>query len=335
MTASDPASEPASDPAAAPVPTAPPRRRRGFWAAVLAATALTAAGVAVAVHGWVATDGPAGAVRGYFDALSRADAAAALAYGDIPAGPRTFLTGDALRAAQRTAAIEDVDVRSSEQTGDRARVRVAYTLAFARHPLPVTATVGVHRTGDGWRLDHVAVATQVQLVQAGERATLAGVAVPAGTTLLFPGAVPVAFDTPYLRADPANDDVPVDAGATTQVLVDVTAAGRTAAVAALRAALARCLRAGADLRCPLPTERYVPGSLRGTVSSGLSGTDVDVAASDAGMLEIKTTVAVRGGFSRLEFDNTVTKRSGTTFRMAVAAHAYAVPPLRLQWDRPT
>ncbi|GAB2479267.1 hypothetical protein [Jatrophihabitans fulvus] len=306
-------------------------RRALYWTALVLALALAVGGGFVAVREWVDGDGPDGAVRGYFQALADGDAPTALAYGTIPDGPRALLTSSVLQVQQRLAPIDDVSVRTTLQTGDRARVEVSYSLGFADGAQRQQAVVPVHRTADGWRLNSVAVATQVQLLTAQQRATLAGRAIPEGTTLLFPGAVPVVFDTPYLRTTGGEDAVSASSDPTTQVGVTVSAAGRRAALAAVRTALGRCLRPGAPLTCPLPEGRYVPGSLRGSVTDD-DGLTVSVSSSRVGKLRVKGDVGVRGSYRRLEFDNTVTSRDGTTFRLPVVARTYATAPLRVTWD---
>lgn len=310
-------------------------RRRSFWTAVVLAVLVVVAGVVVAVRAWLPTGGPEGAVRGYFDALADGDAATALGYGTVPAGPRTLLTGPVLREQQRIAPIDDIGVRRVQAAGDRARVTVHYTLGFAGKSREVDAVVAVTRRGGDWRLDRVAVPTQLLVAQAAQRATILGAAVPDGTTLVFPGAVPLSFDTSYLRIAPDRGSVSLDAGTSTQVTVEVAPAGRTAVLAAVRSAVTSCLTTSRDPRCPLPTERYVPGSVRGVLTDDLSKLDVEVAGSDAGDLEVTGDVDVRGRFQRLEFDDRLTTKADTMFTLPVAAHAYAVAPLTLRWDRPT
>lgn len=335
MTGPPVAPPPAPPPPTARPPKAPrPPRRRAFWSAVVVAVLVTAAGVVVAVRAWSASAGPEGAVRGYFDALSRGDAATALGYGAIPAGARTYLTASVLADQLRVAGLDDVQVGRVDEDGDRARVGVRYTLGFAGGAQDVSATVGVRRDGGQWRLERAAVPTQLLVSQAVDRATVAGGTVPAGTALFFPGAVPVRFDTPYLQVRPAAGAIAPDAATSTRVDVEPSAAGRRAVVTALGTALAACLTSARDPRCPQPTERYVPGSVRGVVSGSLDDqVDVDVVADDTGELEASGDVSVRGSYRRLEFDNRVTAKRGT-FTVPVEARAYATAPLTLRWVRP-
>ena len=64
-------------------------RRALYWSAVVLAVAVLAGGAVFAYLGYRSTAGPDGTVRGYFAALARADAPAALGFGRLPAGPPT------------------------------------------------------------------------------------------------------------------------------------------------------------------------------------------------------------------------------------------------------
>src|SRR3954454_11020099 len=110
------------------------RRLVWYWIAVVAAAALFGGGLALAYLGYAATSGPDGAVRGYYAALQRSDAPDALAFGSVPNGAHILLTGDVLAEQQRIAPMRGFSVVSTVQDGDRATVRVRYTLAFPGNP---------------------------------------------------------------------------------------------------------------------------------------------------------------------------------------------------------
>jgi hypothetical protein len=289
------------------------------------------AGTTLAVVGYAETSGPGGAVRGYFAALARGDAAGALALGDVPAGPRALLTDDVLRAQQRTAPVQHVTIRRTTRDGDRARVAVRYVLGYRGSPQTVDSTVGVHRAKAGWRLDQAAVRTSFDVDRAVQRATVAGAAIPDGDALVFPGAVPIGFDTPYLQLDAAEDTVSLGHQGGVRVYVEVSPAGRAAMLAAVRRSLTACLTAG-GAGCPLPTERYVPGSIRGQATGDLAkNLTVELSGSDAGVLEVRGEQPVRASaWRRLTFANRAVTGSGTVV-LQVHARAYAVSPLRLVW----
>lgn len=314
-----------------------PRRRGLYWSAVAVALVALVVGTAVAWVGYRRTAGPDGAVRGYFAALADGDAARALGFGTVPDGPRDLLTAKVLREQQKLAAIRQVDVIATERHGDRATVTVQYRLEFASGPQQAVDTVEVERQGRSWRLARTAVATRIGLTEAVRRASVLGTPVPDDTVLLFPGALPLRFDTPYLELDPGTSSVRLSDGTDTPVDVQVSAAGRKAVTAAVRTALAECLGGGSvDPRCPVPSDRYVPGSLRGRLGpSAVSNLSLTVAPDPNGVIRISgRAIPVTGRYRVLDFENLPVTRSGTV-KLPVAAQAVAVAPLRIGWSDPS
>jgi hypothetical protein len=302
-----------------------------FWAAVLLALVALVGGGVVAYKAYESTAGPDGAVEGYFAALGRSDAPAALAFGDVPDGPHGLLTSAVLREQQQLAPLGHVEVVSVEQHGDAARVAVRYRLGFDSGARQVDDVVAVHRSGASWRLDRTAVPVRLELTQAADRVRLAGLRVPTAPTLLFPGALPVRFDTPYLQLAAGSRQLGFTTADDDELQVEASAAGRTAVTAAVTSALQKCLGAHPDVRCPLPSPRAVPGSLAGRVDgTGPLQLKVTVADAAAGLLEVDGTVPVTGHYRELDFDNLAKARSGTV-RVEVSASAYATQPLRLTW----
>lgn len=309
-------------------------RRRLYWLGVLVAVALLATGTTLAWQGYAATSGPEGVVRGYFAALARGDASDALAFGVLPAGPHTLLTGKVLEAQQRIAPIRHVSVGHVARHGATVAVPVTYVLAFPGKPIPVEVTVHLHRHGGDWRLDQVAVPTELDVGAAAQRMTVVGAGVPSGATLLFPGALPIGFDTPYLALDPQQDTVTFGAPPTVTVAAVPTPAAQTALLAQTRRMLQTCVTGSPDVACPLPDERYVPGSLHGTLDGGLQNAVVRVDPNDrAGTLDVSAEAAVHGSYRKLGFDNVATAGTGTV-TVEIHAAASAVPPLRLRWTAP-
>ncbi|WAX59254.1 hypothetical protein M6B22_10935 [Jatrophihabitans cynanchi] len=314
------------------------RRHRGaFWAAVLLSVLALGGGTAVAYQAYRSTAGPDGAVRGYLAALADSDAPAALAFGDLPAGPHTLLTDAVLREQQRIAPIRRVQVVSVDQAGNQAQVAVRYRLEFATGVQIVNDTVAVHRRGHAWRLDRTAVATDLHLAQAADRATVLGAAVPDGTVLAFPGAVPIRFDTPYLQLVPQSASVSFARPNAGQGRVEVSEAGRKAVGAALEKALRGCLAAGkaADPVCPLPSDRFVPGSLSGRITGSAAGSmNLDVEDAAAGAIEITGSVPFTGSYRELTFDNLDVHKQGT-LQLPLASAAYPVSPIVIRWKAGT
>lgn len=306
-------------------------RRRLSLAGVLLGTALVACGAVVAVCGAAATDGPADVVRDYFAALARGDAAHALAYGTVPPGPRRLLTATVLREQLHIAALQDVAVEETERHGDRATVTVHYAMAFADGAVPTSTSVALHRTRGEWWLDRTAVGAVLAPSTARERLTLLGAPVPSSRTLLFPGALPITTDTPYLELVPTLDYVSFGTPSTLGVSVRVSDAGQAAVRTAVRTALSRCLAGTtAELTCPLPTNRYVPGTVRGTLNGPLGGL-VGLDRNDpAGLLTFAGTPTITGSWQRLDFHN-VPRPERAQVQLDVRASGYAVAPLRMRW----
>ncbi|MEO9139716.1 MAG: hypothetical protein ABI345_11675 [Jatrophihabitans sp.] len=315
-------------------PPGPRRRPRLFWSGVVLAVALLAGGVVVATLGYAKTSGPDGAVRGYFAALARADAPSALAFGDLSPGvPHTLLTGDVLAEQQRIAPIGNVSVDAPKVDGERATVRVRYTLAFPGKVQPVTATVTLHSTDGGWRLDRAAIDTQLLVEQADQRATVLGAGVPDGTVAVFPGAAPIRFDSPFLQQGGSQDSVAFDSGATTEIFAAVSPAGRRAATQAIARALRACLAADADPRCPLPSARSIPGSLRGRLVGAVDkDLSIRVTADSVGSFDITGTIRINASYRTLSFTNTVRTETGE-FGLRVHARAYGLNALTIVWQK--
>lgn len=315
------------------MPARPFRYRRGlFWAAALVAVALAVTGGVLAWTGWRNSAGVEGAIHGYFSALQDGDASRALAFGTVPDGPRTLLTGEVLTAQQRIAPIRNVTVLSVTRDGSRAIASVRYTLDYPGAPQVTVDTVGLHRSGSDWRLDEVAVPGTLTLAGAGQRAEIVGAAVPKGQVLMFPGAVPITFDTPYLALDPQSSRVGFTARPGAEVGVAVSVAGRTALVKLVTGELKDCLaKPAAASTCPLPTPMTVPGSLKGSLTG-----DVDkalratVTDDPRGMIAVSGTVAFTGSYRTLDFSNQPVARSGKD-TLPLTARAYAVKPLVVAW----
>ena len=121
--------------------------------------------------------------------------------------------------------------------------------------------------------------------------------------LLFPGALPVRFDTPYLRLDPATRAVGFGVGR--RLAVRIEAPGRPTGLLTARSAhaLRACAAAGQLVDRPArnPSPRYVPGSLRGRLAS-LRCT-YRVTSEAAGAIAITGTAFVRGSYRTLDYEN--------------------------------
>lgn len=332
---------------AAPARSVPPPRERHrglFWLATVIATFALVGGGYTAISAYLSTPQPADVALAYFSALSRGDAARALSYGSVPAGNRAFLTAQTLTDQLELGRIDDVAVMSVVRDGAKAStVNLSYRLrAPDDESRVITDAIPMVQVGRHWRLTQSAVSTRVALAQAQRRVSFAGTAVPAGAVLLFPGALPIKFDTPNLELGQANSSVQFSTSDNTGLVVEASSAGvtaaRTLAVAGLRACLAAT---STDPFCPVPGSgsgsgsgsiRAVPGSLRGTVAADVADSLAVTVSPDAnGVLVVAGTIAVNGQYLALNYANIATEATDTSISVALSAQCYASAPTALTW----
>lgn len=306
-------------------------RPRRWASAGLAAfgVLLFAAGTLLAVQGYRAADSPAAVVTGYFGALARGDAGAALAYGALPAGGRQLLTAPVLAGQRAAGPIRDVGVTSVRRDSDvAATVGVRYSLGTdvaEVAPVPVADEIALVRSGGRWRLTRTAVAVTVSVADAPAWAAVAGptpFGVPDGVQLVFPGAVPVVYRASSLMVA-AGAARAVRFAGPTQVVVTAspTPAATRAVTRTVRAALLACVQGPADVDpfCPQPgptttgvaTFAPVPRSLHGELGAAdsLHLTIAVGTASDSG-LSVDGQVMANGSWQTLDFDNVAHTQQG-------------------------
>jgi hypothetical protein len=307
-------------------------RRASFWVAVvLAATALFA-GSLYAYVAYRATSGPQGAVRGYFAALQRGDASSALGFGDIPPGPTQLLTGAVLAEQLAIAPMHGVSVGEVSQSGDQASVAFSYLLRFATGDRRYSGTVQVVRRDAGWRLTTTVVDLRISLDQAVDRLNFAGTTAPDGRVLMFPGALPVRFDTRYLQLDPATTSVQFSGPRHLDVRVQPTAAARHLLTTRLRTQLRACTRSGQGSTCPVPSPRTIPGSLRGKLTA--VHCTYRVTSEADGAIAITGNAFFVGHYRTLTYDNVAQVHRGR-LALPVSAQAFPVAPLSVQFSDDT
>ena len=297
---------------------------------MLLAAALVVGGGAYAYAGYRDSEGADGAVRGYLHALARGDAPAALSYGTVPAGSHAFLTSSVLKQQLRLAPMRDITIGGDVAAGTGTRVPFSYNLAFGRGELHVDDAVVVTKVDGHWRLATVVANVQLQLAGAQNRTSLAGAAVPAGAVLLFPGALPIDFDTPYLQVSQADEAVSLNHPIGYVVGVELTKAGQSIVTQHLTTLLTACGRggAGAVARCPVPSAEFVPGSMSGTLRSNPSSLSLDVDTSADGLIDVTGIASFTGTYRELDFDDVSHTRKGTV-SVPFSATGYAVAPLTI------
>lgn len=302
-----------------------------FWFGLLLSVALVLAGASLTVGAYTAAGLPETVVREYFAALQRGDAAAALGYGTIPTGSRDLLTGAVLAAQNATGPIEDVTVARVRRSGNTATVDVTYTVGLHSGPVAMADSVPVVADGHAWRLAHSAVPESVSPGDGSQLASLAGAAVPDGDFLMFPGALPITYDTPELAASPNASVVHFDGGGVIEADAIVTAAGRAALTPAVDAAVRACLAGASPTQalCPLPNELAgVPGSLRGKETrTPILSFQVD---DPTGRVHVHGDVPLGGATYQLLDDNNI---AATTPAKALSfnAFSYVAGPARVWW----
>jgi hypothetical protein len=309
---------PAVPPQWAPPPVVPPfqwnpqpvrpRRRRGL----LAAGALAAVGAVVtgglAWSQWADSHSPVTVVKGFYRAIADGDAPTALAFAETaPSGE--YLTSTVLQQQLRVAKLTDVSVDSTAKSSSTATVEVQYRLGFADKPQAVSDQVQLTKHGSSWRLTKVSsTVTLAKVREGGDRVTLAGRPLPSTRVELFPGAVPVATDTPAVQIT-GHPEVRLHAASDiVQINVDVAAGRKKQVAAALDAAVSRCLDAAStDVQCPLPPDvtRPVPGSLHGTASKKIAdgGAVVSLSPDGKGLLSVTADLPVNATWMAWDFNN--------------------------------
>jgi hypothetical protein len=304
-------------------------RRACYWAAVLLALGALVAGGLYAYVSYSATSGPDGTVRGYFAALERNDAASALGFGDVPIGPTALLTDQVLAEQHAVAPMHDATVDGVVESGDTARVSFSYLLHFPDGDQQYRGVVRLVRRSGGWRLAATAVAVRLTIPQADDRFTFAGTSAPQGLVLMFPGALPVRFDTSYLQLDPSTRSVQFAGAQRIDVRIEPTLAGRRLLAARVSAQLRDCVRSARPAAgCPVPSPRTVPGSMHGRLT-GIQCT-YRVTSEASGVVSITGNAFFVGRYRSLTYDNIVISHSGR-LALPVTALAYPVAPVTVRF----
>ena len=313
----------------------PPRRHRAlFWAAIVVALAGLGGGAALAFTAYAEETSAEQVVMEYLTALADGDAAAALAYGDIPEGDRDLLTEEVLAVQLAIAPIRNFSVDVPAVSGDVASAEINYELGFEAGPVTIDDTLQLVRDGRTWRIAEVAVPVTMRVTNGASRATLAGAQVPAGTQLVFPGALPISFDTENLGLAEESRVVRFAEEGDLEESAELSAAGEAAVSEALDAAFQACLdgTAAAPTLCPLPEDaRAVPGSLAGTVTEPASEVVlIETAPGNDGLVRIFGEVTVTGDYQQLDFNNQRVVKTGAHV-IELRAACYVTSPEMIIW----
>lgn len=325
---------PERPPDAGPPRSLPRRHRVLFWGAVVVALAAAGGGGALAITAYQEETAPERVVLDYLTAVAGGDAAGALAYGALPEGEPDLLTAEVLAAQRAIAPISAITVEVVLEPGDVASAQVSYELDFSTGSQTVQDTIRLTREGRTWRLATVAVPVTMRVTNGANRATVAGAEIPDGLHLLFPGALPIAFDTENLGLEVETRVVRFAQEGDLEESAELSEAGVAAVGAALDAALAACLDGTAAARtlCPLPADaRAVPGSLTGTLAEPASEVVlIETTVGYSGRVRISGEVTVTGEYQQLDFNNQRIVKSGDLV-VELLAVCYATSPETIIW----
>lgn len=206
---------PEPGPARPPAPrTALRRRGAGIAAAAAAAVAVAALiGYFALPHGGSgpvasdaahAKDAALQTGRQYLEALSRGDAAGALALSAAAPVTTQWVTAEALRAQLSAASITDIAVTSAPAAASDDPNSVQYVLLSAQiGPSLSQARVAVHRHGDAWKLDSATAVVDLGTPGIDNAAlkavTVSGVPTDGTSPIaVFPGAVVVSSSNRFV-----------------------------------------------------------------------------------------------------------------------------------------
>jgi hypothetical protein len=321
-------------------------RHRGLaWLAAVIALFVLVGGGYLAISSYLSSAEPGDVAVAYFNSLARGDAARALSYGPVPVGDRRYLSAEVLKAQLAAGAISAPQVISIAKTPghpNSSTVNLSYRLTSpGGDDRTVTDVIPMIRQDRHWWLAASAVTTRVGLKQATQRATFAGTAVPDQPVLLFPGALPIRFDTPNLELSDAGSTVTFNASDNSRVDVEASPAGISAARSSVGTALAACLAASStDVFCPTPGNgssavRAVPGSLRGTLApKATDGLTVTVPNDPHGLFVVAGTVTVNGKYLALNYTNIATPMADPAISVTISADCYVTSVGAVTWTSP-
>jgi hypothetical protein len=270
---------------------------------------------------------PADVVKGYLEALARGDAEAALGYAADTPGNKDFLTDDILKQQIAKWPITNIRILNDAGlgVGDLEFVHVAVN--FGDQSADQNLNVKKDASG-AWKLEHGAVKVEFYSdmdQNAMKTATLFGKPINgAKEVYVFPGWTDWGNSNPYLKQDPPKaplllgDLSSFSSSASMNFNFDISDQGKTAALDAVKAAIANCARS-TSLRppnCPqgVRDPSLVDGTAVWTAPADLSDLETGFFDSD------KMTVSVRG---EVDFQLSARSTTGSTDSGTVSSYLSA------------
>jgi hypothetical protein len=148
---------------------------------------------------------------------------------------------------------------------------------------------------------------------------------------MFPGAVPISYDSPDLELAAASRVVRFADSGVLSVEAAVSTAGRAAIAAGVRVALTACLagRSVVQALCPTPDAvAGVPGSLRGRLTGPVTlSFQVDL---PDGVITVHGSAPVVGTYQQLDENNIPSME--TVRSTGLSADVAATTPGTLRWN---
>ncbi len=262
-----------------PQPGPGPRNRKTLIIALSVAAAVVVVIIVVAAIVTFSGSGGSGtagdAVKGYLDALSRGDSAAALSYSTDQPASKDLLSDDILKKQIARWPISDVKILDDNSAHSFGFAQVHVAAKFGGNTSDVT--MSVKKNGKDWKLDHAAIKLDTINAGVGEDAlktvTFFGKTVTGSPAYIFPGWVDVASTNPNLAVKPKKPyllDALALTGSTYLNDLDFTLSdsGQSATMSGISAALADCAKSNLLDPPNCPQRAYDPDLVDGTAAWG-------------------------------------------------------------------
>lgn len=275
---------------------------------------------------------PSDAVQGFLEALAAGDSARALGYASTEPSDKTFLTDAVLAESAKANPISGINVPvvDNEYT---SYISATYTVGKTK----VTEDFQVEKAGDEYKLADVA--SELDLTRARFDTLpmkINGVVVDNDSILLFPGVYSVSTGLPNIAYGTGAITVKSTSGynSTSDLQPELTKAGKTAFVAAVKGAIGTCVKQkslspGCGLVVRPTNGKVTASSIKWTVSSGgtLSGLDPRLDYEDPSLATGYAGVSVKfsargtlddGGTGTLETTRSISRVTGDISKSKIA-----------------